>query len=188
MQERRAGSLPALRRPWPLALCQLVKSSLAGSPSHPRSLWGHSQVGGVSVSPPSRSQGSLPCALQGGGWTVSLGSLGDRTVFLPPRSAHTERFPFPRRFLAPAAKPRKYHRLQGFLWVLAVSHLSGQEEKRGEVIHPTPEKRAKAHQGASESNLPVLQPRVTAVTPQPLGSDPRGLVPIHRGPSLLSVY
>lgn len=83
MQERRAGSLPALRRPWPLALCQLVKSSLAGSPSHPRSLWGHSQVGGVSVSPPSRSQGSLPCALQGGGWTVSLGSLGDRTSFSP---------------------------------------------------------------------------------------------------------
>lgn len=56
---------------------------------------------------------------------------------------------------------RKYHRLQGFLWVLAVSHLSGQEEKRGEVIHPTPENQAKTHQGAgqgsgSESKLPVL--------------------------------
>lgn len=59
---------------------------------------------------------------------------------------------------------RKYHRLQGFLWVLAVSHLSRQEEKRGEVIHPTPESQAKSHQGASpasaasQTNSPCSNP------------------------------
>lgn len=82
-------------------------------------------------------------------------------VFLLPFT-HTE--PFSRGsdgFWRLQQSHRKYHRLQGFLWVLAVSHLSGQEEKRGEVIHPTPENQAKTHQGTSrasgsESNLPVL--------------------------------
>lgn len=85
----------------------------------------------------------------------------DRTSFSPPICTHGALSPGVRGFWRLQQSHRKYHRLQGFLWVLAVSHLSGQEEKRGEVIHPTPENQAKTHQGTSrasgsESNLPML--------------------------------
>lgn len=154
---------------------------------------------GVSMSPPSCTYGSLSCPLQGGGWTVSPSHHS-------PSSCVTEPvFPLPFAHFPQGSdgfwrlqqSHRKYHRLQGFLWVLAVSHLSRQEEKRGEVIHPTPESQAKTHQGGSQasgsqSNLPCSDPgsRLWGLThiPHPAGSDPRGLVPHHSGPSLLSVH
>lgn len=122
MQERRAGSRPALRHPWRVAVRQLVKTFPlhllvpipAREPCGGTARWG----GGVSLgSPHPNSDFRLVtlCSAWGGGegWTVSPGhpcphGFCDRTGFSPPRlCAHGALSPGVGWILASAAKPQE---------------------------------------------------------------------------------
>lgn len=150
MQERRAGSRPALRPPWQVAMCQLIKPSLT-VPSSCSETPAVAQLGRkVPKSPLSLSQDLLLRALWGGG--------GGRTAS-PSRCVHAVTEPV---LLLCACMHKgsdgvwslqqtrgNCHQLLGALWLLAVSHLSSQGGKCGKVIHPILAGQLESHRATS---------------------------------------
>lgn len=176
MQERRAGSRPALRHPWRVAVRQLVKTFprrlLVPIPAR-EPCGGTARLGGgCPWDPPTPilTSDSSPCALRGEvaragrchPATLVPTAFATEPVFLLRVCARTE--PFPQGldgFWRLRQSHRKYRRLLGFLSVLAVSHLSGQGGKHRKMIHPTLKNQTKSHRGTSgasgsELNLPVI--------------------------------